>query len=126
MSRSTERIRLNTHSRPHSSVWHTVNAQHMLLIILLLLYTSFERRSFPHLQSNAFQILIYFTVFCGQFKENHLYFPKATVFPVVMYGCESWSVKKAERRRINAFKLWCWRRLLRVPWTARIETAQTC
>ena len=44
---------------------------------------------------------------------------KAIVFPVVMYGCESWSVKKAERRRIDAFELWCWRRLLRVPWTAR-------
>ena len=44
---------------------------------------------------------------------------KAMVFPVVMYGCESWTVKKAERRTINAFKLWCWRRLLRVPWTAR-------
>ena len=44
---------------------------------------------------------------------------KATVFPVVMYGCESWTVKKAEHRRIDAFKLWCWRRLLRVPWTAR-------
>ena len=43
---------------------------------------------------------------------------KATVFPVVMYGCESWTVKKAERRRIDAFELWCWRRLLRVPWTA--------
>ena len=41
------------------------------------------------------------------------------VFPVVMYGCESWTVKKAERRRIDAFDLWCWRRLLRVPWTAR-------
>ena len=44
---------------------------------------------------------------------------KAMVFPVVMYGCESWIIKKAERRRIAAFKLWCWRRLLRVPWTAR-------
>ena len=43
---------------------------------------------------------------------------KAMVFPVVMYGCESWTVRKAERRRIDAFKLWCWRRLLRVPWTA--------
>ena len=41
------------------------------------------------------------------------------VFPVVMYGCESWTVKKAELRRIDAFELWCWRRLLRVPWTAR-------
>ena len=44
---------------------------------------------------------------------------KATVFPVVMHGCESWTVKKAERQRIYAFELWCWRRLLRVPWTAR-------
>ena len=44
---------------------------------------------------------------------------KAMVFPVVMYGCESWTVKKAERRRIDTFELWCWRRLLRVPWTAR-------
>ena len=44
---------------------------------------------------------------------------KAMVFPVVMYGCESWSIKKAERQRIYAFELWCWRRLLRVPWTAR-------
>ena len=44
---------------------------------------------------------------------------KAIIFPVVMYGCESWTVKKTERRRINAFELWCWRRLLRVPWTAR-------
>ena len=44
---------------------------------------------------------------------------KAIVFPVVMYGCESWTIKKAECRRIDAFELWCWRRLLRVPWTAR-------
>ena len=44
---------------------------------------------------------------------------KAMIFPVVMYGCESWIVKKAECRRIDAFELWCWRRLLRVPWTAR-------
>ena len=44
---------------------------------------------------------------------------KAMVFPVVMYGCDSWTVKKAERRRVDAFELWCWRRLLRVPWTAR-------
>ena len=44
---------------------------------------------------------------------------KATVFPVVMYGCESWTVKKAEHQRIDAFELQCWRRLLRVPWTAR-------
>ena len=44
---------------------------------------------------------------------------KAMVFPVVMYGCDSWTIKKAECRRIDAFELWCWRRLLRVPWTAR-------
>ena len=50
---------------------------------------------------------------------KEVYLVKAMVFPVVMYGCESWTVKKAERRRIDAFELWCWRRLLRVPWTAR-------
>ena len=44
---------------------------------------------------------------------------KALVFPVVMYGCESWTIKKAEHQRIDAFELWCWRRLLRIPWTAR-------
>ena len=44
---------------------------------------------------------------------------KAVVFPVIMYGCESWTIKKAEQQRIGAFELWCWRRLLRVPWTAR-------
>ena len=44
---------------------------------------------------------------------------KAMVFPVVMYGCENWTIKKAERQRIDAFELWCWRRLLRVPWTTR-------
>ena len=50
---------------------------------------------------------------------------KAMVFPVVMYGCESWTVNKAERQRINAFGLWCWRRLLRVPWTARRSNQST-
>ena len=59
------------------------------------------------------------------FKSRNITLPtkvclvKAMVFPVVMYGCESWTVKKAERGRIDAFELWCWRRLLRVPWTAR-------
>ena len=58
-------------------------------------------------------------------KISHITLPtkfhlvKAMVFPVVMYGCESWTVKKAECRRTDAFELWCWRRLLRVPWTAR-------
>ena len=59
------------------------------------------------------------------FKSRNITLPtkirlvKAMVFPVVMYACESWTVKKAERRRIDAFELWCWRRLLRVPWTAK-------
>ena len=58
-------------------------------------------------------------------KQTHYFANKGSssqgymVFPVVMYGCESWTVKKAERQRIDAFELWCWRRLLRVPWTAR-------
>ena len=51
--------------------------------------------------------------------QTKVYIVKAVVFPVVMYGCESWTVKKAEHRRIDAFELWCWRRLFRVPWTAR-------
>ena len=51
--------------------------------------------------------------------STKVYIVKAMVFPVVMYGCESWTIKKAEHRRIDAFELWCWRRLLRVPWTAR-------
>ena len=61
----------------------------------------------------------------GIFKSRDITLPtkvrlvKAMVFPVVMYGCESWTVKKAEHRRIDASELWCWRRLLRVPWTAR-------
>ena len=50
---------------------------------------------------------------------NMLGLVKAMVFPVVMYGCESWTIKKVEHQRIDAFELWCWRRLLRVPWTAR-------
>ena len=50
---------------------------------------------------------------------TNVHLVKAMVFPVVMYGCESWTVKKAEHKRIDAFELWCWRRLLRVPWTAR-------
>ena len=52
-------------------------------------------------------------------KPTKVHLVKAKVFPVVMYGCESWTIKKAERLRIDAFELWCWRRLLRVPWIAR-------
>ena len=61
----------------------------------------------------------------GTLKSRDITFPtkvyivKAMVFPVVMYGCESWTIKKAKHRRIDAFELWCWRRLLRVPWTAK-------
>ena len=51
---------------------------------------------------------------------------KAMVFPVVMYGCETWTIKKVEQRRIDAFELWCWRRLLRVPWTARRSNSPGC
>ena len=65
------------------------------------------------------------------FKSRNITLPtkvrlvKAMVFPVVMYGCESWTVKKAERRRIDAFELWCWRRLFRVPWTEGDPTSHT-
>ena len=65
-------------------------------------------------------------------KSRHITLPtkvrpvKAMAFPVVMYGCESWTVKKAEHRRIDAFELWCWRRLLRVPWTARRSNSPGC
>ena len=56
----------------------------------------------------------------GEFRHSDTHgLVKAMVFPVVMYRCESWTIKKAEHRRIDAFELWCWRRLLRVPWTAR-------
>ena len=81
--------------------------------------------------------MIYFTIFKNKFKNKlctyygiksrditlptKVRLVKAMVFPVVMYGCESWTAKKAERRRIDAFELWCWRRLLRVPWTEEIQ-----
>ena len=56
----------------------------------------------------------------GRFPgEGNGYPVKTTIFPVVMYGCESWTIKRAEHQRIDAFELWCWRRLLRVPWTVR-------
>ena len=67
----------------------------------------------------------YYTLLDSIFKRRDITLPKkihlvkAMVFPVVMYGCESWTAKKAEWQRIDAFELWCWRRLLRVPWTAR-------
>ena len=58
----------------------------------------------------------------GMLQSMGFHLVKAMVFPVVMYGCESWTIKKAEHPRIDAFELWCWRRLLRVPWTARRST----
>ena len=64
-------------------------------------------------------------------KSRDITFPtkvhlvRATVFPVVMYGCESWTIKKAEHQRIDAFELWCWRRLLRVPWTTSRSNSQS-
>ena len=57
-------------------------------------------------------------LYCGTLSLEYLW-KKAMVFPVVMYGCESWTIKKAEHQRIDVFELWCWRRLLKVPWTAR-------
>ena len=66
-------------------------------------------------RSKCFEIVYQICVFL----TTKVHLVKAMVFPVAMYGCESWTVKKAECRRIDAFELWCWRRLLRVPWTAR-------
>ena len=57
--------------------------------------------------------------------STKVYLVKAMVFPVVMYGCDSWTIKKAEHQRIDVFELWCWRRLLRVPWTARRSNQST-
>ena len=81
----------------------------------------------------SFQIHCIFSIFkCLNSRQNikkqrhyfanRVHLVKAMIFPVVMYGCESWTVKKAENWRIDAFELWCWRRLLRVPWTARRST----
>ena len=82
-------------------------------------------------ENSEYRLLIYFSInvifliwTLGQFSRDitlptKVCLVKAMVFPVVMYGCESWTVKKAERRRIDAFELWCWRRLLRIPWAAR-------
>ena len=81
----------------------TLPAREMSAIVKLL--NILELR--PHIQKQR------------HYFVNKGFLVKAMVFPVVMYGCESWTVKKAERPRIDAFELWCWRRLLRVPWTAR-------
>ena len=89
----------------------------MLLLLLLLFSLDYKRRLLlgKKVMTSLDSIL----------KSRDITLPtkvhlvKAMVFPMVMYGCESWTVKKAEHRRIDAFELWCWRRLLRVPWTAR-------
>ena len=73
---------------------------------------------YAHLFQNFPQFIVIHTV-KGFGIVPKVYLVKAMVFPVVMYGCESWTIKKAEPQRIDAFELWCWRRLLRVPWTAR-------
>ena len=78
-----------------------------------------------HIKQNFSTVNLSFTNLIYILKSRDITLPtkvclvKAMVFPVVMYGCESWTVKKAECRRIDAFELWCWRRLLRVPWIAR-------
>ena len=59
------------------------------------------------------------------FADKHPFIVKAMVFPVVMYGYVNWTTKKAERQRIDAFEVWCWRRFLRVPWTARNQASQS-
>ena len=84
------------------------------------------RQSRPGIGENS-ELLVSFNIVSldSIFKSRDITLPtkvrlvKAMVFPVVMYGCESWTVKKTEHRRIDAFELWCWRRFLRVPWTAR-------
>ena len=84
--------------------------------------TQTERWGLNTTRQEDFEIFNWLKV---QFKSRDISLPtkvhliKAVVFPVVMYGCESWTIKKTEYQRIDAFELWCWRRLLRIPWTAR-------
>ena len=90
-----------------------------------------EKKRYTHLNAQLQRIVrrdnkAFLSDQCKEIEENNrmgmktkVHLVKAMVFPVVMYGCESWTVKKAERQRIYAFELWCWRRLLRVIWTAR-------
>ena len=100
---------------------HWITNQTMNLYILWYLVGYFSLACFLlYIGKIYFWLLLY-----SIFKSKDITLPtkvclvKAMVFPVVMYGCESWSLKKAECRRIDASELWCWRRLLRVPWTAR-------
>ena len=74
------------------------------------------KESISNISNNSFIVSQWFSFI---YYSIQVHLVKAMVFPVFMYGCESWTVKKAECQRIDAFELWCWRRLLRVPWTAR-------
>ena len=101
-----------------------------LIILRAFLWESLTYHLFPNFQLGLNSIIL---LYAGYHMTNldsilksrditlptKVYLVKAMVFPVVMYGCESWTIKKAERQRIDAFELWCWRRLLRVPWTAK-------
>ena len=84
---------------------------------LMFLETSWTQRKFWSWPVSRWEMANFVPYFQGMAKKVHLV--KAMVFPVVTYACESWTIKKAEHRRIDSFELWCWRRLLRVPWTAR-------
>ena len=76
-----------------------------------------------YIKPSSCKLYMFTTLFVNYTSMVHLV--KAMVFPVVRYGCESWTIKKAERQRIDAFDLWCWRRFLRVPWTARRSNQST-
>ena len=78
----------------------------------------------PSLIPGVLPEMLYWEIWCPWCSPK-VHLVKAMVFPVVMYGCESWTIKKAERQRIDAFELWCWRGLLRVPWTARRSNQST-
>ena len=112
-------------SLPHSSI-HGIFQARVLewVVISFSREPSQPREGFSHRHFGLF-FPILMTNLDSILKSRDITLPtkvrlvKAMVFPVVMYGCESWTVKKAECRRIDAFELWCWRRLLRVPWTAR-------
>ena len=91
----------------------------MTAITVLLLMTSHEIKRHLHLGRKVMTNLDSILKSRDITLPSKVHLVKGMVFPVVMYGCESWTVKKAECRRIDAFELWCWRRLLRVPWTAR-------
>ena len=100
-----------------SDQWFS-NIRSVSRLQLKLLWILYKGSGFSHLVGLAWipgSLLFYYV----RFKSIRLIWWSAMVFPIVMYGCESWTIKKAEPRRIDAFELWCWRRLLRVPWTAR-------